>query len=309
MTPSSGPTARTITLSAALVENNAGTNGFAPIGPGGASPSTATFADCNFLDNLAQGGAQGVANGGAIVSEGNGTSLTLTNCQIIGNQSLGGAGATAGEYGQGIGGGLALVAGTTTIAGSTISDNQAVGGKVAVASDVGVLLGSAYGGGIENQDLLLTITNSTISGNSVQGGANADGPGTDAFGGGIDCSISGDLNVTNSQILDNSATAGRGGAGTALGTSGAAGFAFGGGIDTSNTATTSLVGCTIAGNVAQGSRGAQWQQRRRRAGRRPGRRRLRPGRDAGQLAVDSERLHHRRQRGRGRYRQSRHKWG
>ena len=47
------------------IENNAGTGEL-----GDNTASTATLTDCTFLDNLAQGGAQAISNGGAILREG-----------------------------------------------------------------------------------------------------------------------------------------------------------------------------------------------------------------------------------------------
>src|SRR5271157_162368 len=102
----------------------------------------------------------------------------------------------------------------------------------------------------------MDVANSTISGNIAQGGANASGPGSVGYGGGIESNGVGvTMTVTDSLISNNSAIGGSGGAGTPIGTIGAEGFGFGGGIDTSGGATTTLVGCTVANNVAQGSAG------------------------------------------------------
>ncbi len=238
------------------IENNAGTNGFAPIGPGGAVPSTATLTDCTFLNNLAQAGTQADSNGGAILCEGNGTSMTLTGCLISGNRSVGGADGTGFEDGQGLGGGIMNTAGNMVITDCTITNNQAVGGNNANFSGGNPWNGLGSGGGISNgAGGALDIANSTVSGNIAQGGANTSGPGGDGYGGGIESSSA--LTVTDSRITNNTAIGGLGGAGTAMGTIGADGFGFGGGIDTSGVgATTTLVGCTIASNVAQGSAGA-----------------------------------------------------
>jgi hypothetical protein len=228
------------------IENNAGVDG--------SSPSTATLTDCKFLGNLAQAGVQAISNGGAILCEGPGTSMTLTGCLIRANRSVGGAGAAGVETGQGIGGGIMNYLGNMVIADCTIADNQAVGGNLAIASDFGTE-GAAFGGGIENNTGVLHMANSIISGNIAQGGANASGPGCEAFGGGIDCTNTAALTATDCLISNNSAIAGPGGAGTAIGTPGVDGVGFGGGINTVGNATTTLVDCTISANVAQGSAG------------------------------------------------------
>jgi len=234
------------------IENNAGTNGFAPVGPGGAVPSKAILTDCTFLNSLAQAGAQANGNAGAILCEGNGTTMTLTGCLIAGSRCVGGAGGAGVESGQGDGGGLCNFSGTVVIADCTITDNQAVGGNNANLSN-NQWNGLGVGGGIANGGVM-DIANSTISGNIAQGGANASGPGSDGYGGGIQSNFA-TLTVTNSLISNNLAIGGLGGAGTAIGTIGAEGFGFGGGIDTSGAGMTTLVGCTIANNVAQGSAG------------------------------------------------------
>jgi len=233
------------------VENNAGVNGWTT---GQAAPSTAILTDCKFLDNLAQAGAQALSNGGAILNEGLGSSMTITGCQISGNRAVGGKDGIK-QSGQALGGGV-MNAYSMVIADCTITDNQAVGG------DNGNPLqnpwnGGGFGGGVCNDNgVLLTITDSVIGGNIAQGGTNTSGPGSDGFGGGIMSNgAPGNMTVTDSQISNNMAIGGLGGAGTAIGTIGAAGFGFGGGIDTSGNAISTLVGCTITGNVAQGGAG------------------------------------------------------
>ena len=227
------------------IENNAGVDG--------STPSTAILTDCTFLGNLAQAGPQAISNGGAILSEGTGTSMTLTGCLISGNRSVGGEG---GNFNEALGGGV-MNTGNMIIADCTITDNQVVGGNNGMYSATWWVAGDAFGGGIANigSGTVLDIANSTVSSNTSQGGANAPGPGSSGFGGGIDCDSGSTLTVTDSQISNNSAIGGPGGAGTAIGTPGAAGFGCGGGIGMSGNSTAMLVGCTISGNVAQGSAG------------------------------------------------------
>ena len=180
--------------------------------------------------------------------------MTITSCLISGNRSVGGAGAVGQVNGQGIGGGVCIFSGNVVITASTITDNAAVGGDNGNLSD-SPWNGGGFGGGISNGGSL-SVTSSTITGNIAQGGANSSGPGSAGYGGGIDSDGAGvTLTVTNSLIANNTAIAGSGGGGGAIGTAGAGGFGVGGGVDTSGNATTTLIGCTISDNVAQGRAG------------------------------------------------------
>jgi hypothetical protein len=229
------------------IENNAGTGEH-----GDTTPSTANLTDCWFIDCSAeQVGPNGLSNGGAICTEGTGTSMTLTDCLITGNLSMAGAG---GSDNQGDGGGVQNNGGTLIISGCTISNNKVVGGP---GGDLTLdnRSGAAFGGGVISSGGTVTITNSTISGNIAQGSPTATGPGGDAAGGGISGSGGATVTVLDCLVSNNLAIAGMGGAGGTLGTTAAAGFAIGGGVLATSSSTVNLVGCTIVGNVAQGSAG------------------------------------------------------
>src|SRR5262249_6047391 len=75
------------------------------------------------------------------------TSLTVSNCTIVGNVAQGGAGGTGGSGGNGLGGGLNLSADTdTTLQGTLVADNQADGGS----AGAGGAAGAGIGGGVYN---------------------------------------------------------------------------------------------------------------------------------------------------------------
>ncbi len=98
--------------------------------------------------------------GGALYSTAG--TLTITGCQINNNQALGGT-SSAGIAG---GGGVYVLNGNAIVGNSTISGNLAQGGQN--GSD-----GEAHGGGIEAYNANLALSNSTISGNTAQGGSNS----------------------------------------------------------------------------------------------------------------------------------------
>jgi CSLREA domain-containing protein len=196
--------------------------------------STASFTDCQFLDN--KGGA-----GGAIAVAGN-PSLTFTNCTATGNSSLSDGGflytrfdsaasltftncvisgntATGTIAGYGAGGGLFIGApSSVTIAGSTISGNTAA---------------LRAGGGIYSlNQAVLTVTGSTISGNM----AGQSGP---AGGGGICLYNAGGLTLTGSTVSGNAAAGEGGGV-----------YAFG------KLAAFSVTNSTFSGNASSADGGA-----------------------------------------------------
>ncbi|TWT42323.1 hypothetical protein RAS1_34540 [Phycisphaerae bacterium RAS1] len=135
-----------------------------------------------------------VQGAGAGIRIGAGTSVTITNCDIGGNDTADNNNAAGGALGGGIfieaapliGGGTA---GSLTLSNSTIAENT--------CNDVGVA-GNTEGGGIFNGGNL-TIRNTTISGN-VCTGANVPG----SNGGGI-ASSAGTVTIQNSTIAANSA--------------------------------------------------------------------------------------------------------
>jgi hypothetical protein len=156
--------------------------------------------------------------------------LTITGCQIVGNQALGAANANLDSgSGYAIGGGIEARTGIVTISNSTISNNLALGGSNSTG-------GGGGGGGIVI-GLSGTFTNCIISGNSAIGGAgSAIGPG---YGGGI--ANFGTLTITACSITGNLA---RGGDGSGYG------GAFGGGIYDPDVIT-AITNSNISNNVAR----------------------------------------------------------
>jgi len=223
--------------------NNLATGGADAIGEGGAIinqgiKATMTLVNCKIDANRAIGGGGGNANLGLGDSEG-----------IAGGISNGGGS-------------------TMTITGSAITNNLAQAGDNAVLSDGDPGASGAFGGGIQNNlNSVLNISNTTIEGNTAKGGnmTTLPGPGGDAQGGGIDNSSAGIipgvqanlLTMSDCTVTNNSALAGNGGAGTNSNLVNAqGGFAFGGGVDTShNSSSTVITGCTISENRAVGGAG------------------------------------------------------
>jgi hypothetical protein len=241
------------------VENNAGLNSFDPML---ASPSTATFTNCTFQSNVATGGPGAIANGGALCNEGFGTIVTLADCKVDSNRSVGGGGnGPTGGNSQGIGGGLLNGLGTLNVARCQITNNFAQGGANAQISASDPDASGAFGGGIENNFLaVLNIRDSIIAGNVAHGGAMTTLPGQGgiAAGGGISNSPSATMTMKNCLVSDNSAVGGNGNAGinTQLAPDQQAGYGFGGGIDVSNDhAIATIGGSMVTGNRAIGGAG------------------------------------------------------
>jgi hypothetical protein len=178
------------------------------------------------------------ARGGGIYSAAG--TLNLVNCQVTGNQALGGCGAS--YYGLAIGGGMYVLGGNVTITNSTIAGNLAQGGN---ASGDGV----GQGGGIslESDALGLVLSNSTIDSNRAIGGSN-DSSGGYGDGGGIAASAA--ISLINSTISNNSAVGGNGGTGAYVGDG------FGGGLNVDST-TITISGSTFVNNKGIGGSGGK----------------------------------------------------
>lgn len=97
--------------------------------------------------NQAIGGAGGIGSGGGIVVTdvvGYGGNTTINNCTVAHNRALGGPAVGTGLAGDGLGGGLACIAGATlTVINSTVAHNHAQGGE----AEFGGNGGNGYGGG------------------------------------------------------------------------------------------------------------------------------------------------------------------
>jgi hypothetical protein len=179
------------------------------------------------------------ATGAGLYIDDSGATITITKSVITGNHAIGAAGATSAGY-AGEGGGIANLAGTLIIQGSSkITHNTATGGAGAAGGYAGA---AGAGGGIFNTGTL-TITSATISGNTATGGnggagigysysaktqsattATAGGDGGDAYGGGI-ANSGGTVTIQKSVISGNSAHGGAGMSGGKAGV-GANGTAF-----------------------------------------------------------------------------------
>lgn len=163
--------------------------------------------------------------------------MNMTNCQIICNRAIGGAGQNSPS--SGVQGGFAFGGGIDTsnngsvaiIKDSIITGNTATGGAGASGS-VG---GNGYGGGLgvgwgrlvglSPDDSSLDLIDSVLSGNFALGGKGGSGAnGGNGLGGGLFIGPTAAASLTDSQITSNSEIGGAAGAG------GSAGEGIGGGV-------------------------------------------------------------------------------
>ncbi len=73
--------------------------------------------------------------------------MTVTDCSVVGNQALGGAGGQGANGGDGLGGGLAITVGSSAeLTDSSVECNDALGG----AAGAGGSNGQGVGGGVYN---------------------------------------------------------------------------------------------------------------------------------------------------------------
>ena len=220
------------------------THGHAPDQGGGIlnDGSNLTLSGDDLSQNVAFESATTTAEGGGLLSLAG--TLTITNCQVTGNQALGGAGAAA--FGDAYGGGLAVQAGSVAISNSTISGNQARGGD-----DSGD--GFAGAGGIFTS-APISITACTVSDNVARGGDNsADGNGG-GYGGGFWPTFTTTPptdTITNSTFSGNQAIGGNGGTGSFVG------VAEGGAIQ-------NYVNLSISGSTFNSQSGHRRQRRQQR---------------------------------------------
>ena len=195
--------------------------------------------------------SSGALNGGLIYDAG---ALTLQDDLLTDGLF------TAGFGDQALGGAVLLEGGspTLTVAQSTISDNEAIGGPRVPFSGAGG--GNAFGGAIEAANTSsVTIVDSTLAGNEAIGGAGGsgalEGPSITGPGGagglGVGGAIDdeGALTLVNDTIAGNTAGGGAGGASTTA--QGAVGLAAGGAL--SNLRSAVLASTTIDGNSAVGT--------------------------------------------------------
>jgi len=103
-------------------------------------------------------------------------SVSLSNCTIANNITIGGGGSSErlGFAGDGQGGGIYLEKSTADIRGTTMNNNDAIAGLITGGlslSPKAITQARGFGGGICSHESDWTLVNCTISGNSVEGRA------------------------------------------------------------------------------------------------------------------------------------------
>jgi hypothetical protein len=171
-----------VTLSNVVVQNNKATAGTLQFAQGGgiyARDGALAINNSVVESNTATGGAGamgtpgGDANGGGVFYGLNtpGPQLSITNSTVEANLAQGGSGQAAGtDGGEADGGGVYTIGtDTTTITGSTLAGNAAIGGQGGPGQ-----VGAALGGGafVRGNNI---VVNTTIAANEVSGGASAGG--------------------------------------------------------------------------------------------------------------------------------------
>jgi hypothetical protein len=240
---SGGGTSRVLEVAASLDVSVSGltiTDGYAPDQGGGIlnDGSNLTLSADDLTQNVVVESATNYGLGGAIQSLGG--ALTVTDCQITGNQALG---AVTPGFGGGLGGGINIPAGTATISGCTISDNLAQGAENAIAN--------GQGGGINTEaGVPIVITNCIVSDNRAVAGNNSTGA-----GGGAGLALGASATIADTIFSGNVAVGSNGGVSAFVGEAegGAiwlSGANFGGGPGT-----TTISGSTFINNMAVGGSG------------------------------------------------------
>jgi len=199
--PPSGTSGGGISNSGTLMLTNSTVSGNSAIfsAAGGIlNQGTLTLTSTTLSNNSASaGGCAGILNQGT---------LTMTNSTASGNTATGGGGS----------GGAICNSGALTLMDSSVSGNSASfgfgGGIENDSSTPAILINSTVsgnsahiGGGINQNGMLLTLTNSTVSGNTASGAGNA--------AGGIFISGPSTLTLTNSTVCNNTVSASGSGGG------------------------------------------------------------------------------------------------
>ena len=208
-------------------------------------------------DGLVNGGAGLPGNdgfdgqGGGILNES--TLLSLSNCVVLSNTVVGGAGgdrsvSSVGNGGRGLGGGIYSVGGSLMLLDCRFEANSSLGGHAGNGlSGSGGFAGNGLGGGICTVANTDQITACSLVNNVAQGGTGglssggAPGLGGQGYGAGLYSEST--VLMIRSTISGGNAIAGTGGGGNGNG--------YGGGIY--NNSNLSLYTCTIASNHATGS--------------------------------------------------------
>ena len=198
--------------------------------------NTVTIAGLTITGGLAAGNATQPGMGGGILLASG--YLTLSQVIVSDNRAVGGTIAGASNPGSGEGGGIFNTSGNLLVMTSAFVNNQALGGTG----------GDGLGGGIFSSGPL-TLKNIAFIGNSALGGSGGSG-----LGGGIYTQPSALVSVENSLLLGNQAVGGNGGLG------GGGGVGEGGGIFNSGNGTLTITNVTILGNQALGGKGSDGGQ-------------------------------------------------
>lgn len=221
------------------------------------------------LVNLTLTNGHTIAHGGALTAVN--SIVTLNNCTVSSNMSVGNS------SGEG-GGGLYVVGGTLTVNACTITGNGATGMS---GSGGGILVGTGAtltvnastisnntamraGGGIEGNSGAGTMI--TLNGVTLQGNSTGSNPGN---GGGLHITGAGNTTINGGTVSMNTAAAEGGGLWNGTGTmtidstvitdntaSGNAADQGGGGIYNLNGGTLTIMSATISDNVANGTLGS-----------------------------------------------------
>jgi hypothetical protein len=242
--------------------------------------SSATVVGCTFIDNRAvgasggvitgnvNGGTVGVANGGAIHSEGftgQPSTLMVKDSTFIGNEAIGGSGGSGG-HGSSLsvvdgasGGGIANDDGSILVVdGCVFSSNRVIGGSNSRGFTSNSRVGHSLGGAVQN-DGTATVTNSTFDHNEALGGSNNTGGGGLILGRGAGGAIASfgfltnqvGMTVSNCTFTDNEAVGGAGNTGGPF-----AGQGAGGALLNERGSTAEVADSTFTDNLAIGGAGA-----------------------------------------------------
>jgi hypothetical protein len=235
-----------------------------------------TVSNSTFLNNRADGSIKGGlwAVGGAIYSDRDAPSVTVTGCTFTGNQAIGGNGGVnpTGSFQLGsANGGAISVEGpslTLTVIDSTFTGNEAIagsGGSAPKGNNLGAyLIDTGTGGAISCGDVApLVVRGSTFTDNEAIGGSNASGSSTTLgfigtrIGGAI--YPQGATTITDSRFAGNEALGGSGDSYTGSGGTVLVGGGYGGAIykdDLHNSVVSwSVSNCTFTKDQAIGGTG------------------------------------------------------
>lgn len=211
--------------------------------------SNVTLRDMVFEDNVALGGAGGLAGGGgaALLADQNNVMTHLLERVVFRNNQVTGGG---GSGGAGLGGGL--IADYSNVSGLslTFTGNSATGGASTSDGKDGLGGGAAFSFGVQGTLRDVTATGNTATGGSATTTAGA-GFGGALFieGGESPAAVTTDVTLLDSDLSANSALGGD--ATTAAGGVGGGMMAFG--------ARTTVERTTVLGNLAQGGSGSTKQ--------------------------------------------------